>query len=53
MLQVSKEEAKLFDDVVFENNGIEQKLWPAHCVVNTWGSELHKDLLVPSDSIKV
>ena len=32
---------------VFETidlNGLEQKLWPDHCVQNTFGAELHSDL---------
>ena len=24
----------------------EQKLWPAHCVQESWGLEFHKDLIV-------
>lgn len=37
----------LYDTVVFEGDPpILQKLWPRHCVQNTWGSELHKDLKV-------
>ena len=35
------------DTVVFEGPPItEQKLWPAHCVQDTWGSELHPELKV-------
>ena len=25
---------------------MDQKLWPAHCVQESWGSEFHKDLIV-------
>jgi nicotinamidase/pyrazinamidase len=25
-------------------NGLDQVLWPDHCVQNTWGAEFHKDL---------
>ena len=40
-------QAKVFDSVVFEGPPVmEQKLWPAHAVQGTWGSELHKDLKV-------
>ena len=27
----------------------EQKLWPAHCVQESWGSEFHKDLIVSDE----
>jgi len=37
----------VYDMVVFEGPPkTEQKMWPAHCVQGTWGSELHKDLKV-------
>jgi len=32
----------VFDKIIL--NGIEQILWPEHCVQNTWGSDFHKDL---------
>jgi len=39
---------KPFDVVVFEAHGkvpkMEQAMWPRHCVQETWGAELHKDL---------
>jgi exosome complex component RRP4 len=35
------------DTVVFEGPPMtEQKLWPRHCVQQSWGAELHKDLKV-------
>lgn len=41
---------KPFDVVVFEAHGevpkMEQAMWPRHCVQETWGAELHKDLKV-------
>jgi len=37
--------AELFQSVVFTGPPkTEQVLWPSHCVQNTWGAELHKDL---------
>jgi nicotinamidase/pyrazinamidase len=33
---------KVLDTIIL--NGIEQILWPEHCVQNTWGSDFHKDL---------
>lgn len=51
-------DAKVFDTVVFADKNcasgcIEQTLWPAHCVQNTWGSELHKDLKVADSALKI
>lgn len=44
---ISADKVKVYDTVVFDGKPpIEQKLWPRHCVQNTWGSELHKDLKV-------
>ena len=40
---------KLYDVVVFEGPPkTEQTLWPRHCVQDSWGAELHKDLKVGS-----
>lgn len=44
--EIAKETAKPFDAVVFLQPHVKQILWPKHCVVNTWGSELHKDLII-------
>ena len=47
VFQITAESAKLYDTVEFDvSSGIEQKLWPKHCVQETWGSELHPDLKV-------
>jgi nicotinamidase-related amidase len=36
-----------YDTVVFAGPPLtEQTLWPRHCVQQTWGAELHKDLKV-------
>lgn len=49
-LQLTSDEAKVYDTVIFDVNNdgtpMEQKLWPRHCVQNTWGAELHADLKV-------
>lgn len=38
---------KVYDTVVFEGPPkTEQTLWPTHCVQESWGAELHKDLKV-------
>lgn len=51
--KITKKSAKVFDTVVFEKPHVTQKLWPKHCVMNTWGAELHKDLLVVPSSERV
>ena len=28
-------------------------IWPVHCVADTWGAELHPDLVVPKDSPRI
>ncbi|XP_054716368.1 nicotinamidase-like [Uloborus diversus] len=46
------EEVALFDTVVFKDPVvIKQKLWPRHCVENSWGSKLHEDLKIEEDAI--
>lgn len=32
---------------------MKQRLWPRHCVQDSWGAELHKDLKVVDHGIKV
>ncbi|KYM95514.1 PREDICTED: nicotinamidase-like [Cyphomyrmex costatus] len=51
--EITKETAKPFDTVVFLQPHITQILWPKHCVKNTWGAELHKDLLIIPSSERV
>lgn len=44
---ISPKDAKVFDTVVYSKPVVlKQKLWPSHCVQNSWGSELQKDLKV-------
>lgn len=46
--------AKTYDTVIFAGPPpMKQRLWPRHCVQDTWGSELHKDLKVLNNAIKV
>ncbi|GFQ88567.1 nicotinamidase [Trichonephila clavata] len=48
---VPHDEAKIFDTVIFEGPPpIEQKLWPRHCVQNSWGSELHSELKIADNA---
>lgn len=46
--------ACVFDTVIFDGSPpMKQRLWPRHCVQDSWGSELHKDLKIVDKSIKV
>ncbi|XP_072039884.1 nicotinamidase-like [Amphiura filiformis] len=52
---ITAEVAKQFDTVVFAGHNGEpcrQTLWPKHCIQNSSGAELHKDLQVHKDHIK-
>ena len=41
----------MYDTVVFEGPPkTEQTLWPRHCVQESWGAELHKDLKVRTEA---
>ena len=41
------DKCNVYDTVVFEGPPkMEQTLWPRHCVQESWGAELHKDLKV-------
>lgn len=46
-------EAKLFDVVLFDDGKVEQKLWPIHCVQNSWGAELHSRLKFVPGSVRI
>lgn len=46
--------AQVFDTVIFDGSPpIKQRLWPTHCIQDSWGAELHKDLKVLENSVKV
>lgn len=45
--------AQLFDTVYFNEGQMEQKLWPVHCVQNSWGAELHPALKVIPSAIRI
>ncbi len=50
----AKSKVQLYDTVIFEGPPqMEQKLWPTHCVQQTWGSQLHSNLKVSSKSVFV
>ncbi|KIH67205.1 hypothetical protein ANCDUO_02467 [Ancylostoma duodenale] len=38
---------KAFDTVQFDKPLLRQTLYPTHCVQNSWGAELHADLVLP------
>jgi len=47
------EPVKLYDTVIFDSQPkIEQKLWPIHCVQDTWGAALHSDLYIHPNCIR-
>lgn len=51
---ISSTNARTFDTVIFDGSPpTTQILWPAHCIENTWGSQLHDDLNIVSDSVQV
>lgn len=51
---ITAADASTYDAVVFDAcPPIEQILWPAHCIQNTWGARLHDDLNVVENSIKL
>ncbi|XP_047102120.1 uncharacterized protein LOC124721279 isoform X1 [Schistocerca piceifrons] len=51
---VSAEEAQTYDTVIFEGPPLmKQRLWPRHCVQDSWGAELHKDLKIVENAIKI
>ncbi|XP_045779395.1 uncharacterized protein LOC123876971 [Maniola jurtina] len=51
---VSADKAQAYDTVVFAGPPpMKQRLWPRHCVQDTWGAELHKDLKIVENAVKV
>lgn len=51
---IDAKSAKVYDTVLFDGETpMRQCLWPRHCVQDTWGAELHKDLKIIENSIKV
>lgn len=51
---VSAEEAQTYDTVTFDGPHLmKQRLWPRHCVQDSWGAELHKDLKIVENSTKI
>ncbi|XP_011871806.1 PREDICTED: uncharacterized protein LOC105564199 [Vollenhovia emeryi] len=51
---ISKEAARVYDTVTFQGPPLlKQRLWPRHCVQDSWGAELHKDLKIVDNSIKI
>ncbi|XP_069190734.1 nicotinamidase isoform X2 [Procambarus clarkii] len=55
--KITSDDAEVYDTVIFDVHGdgtpMEQKLWPRHCVQNTWGAELHEDLKIAEDAVLV
>ncbi|CAH1725196.1 nicotinamidase isoform X1 [Aphis gossypii] len=52
--QIKADNAKLYDTVIFEGSPkIKQRLWPKHCVQDSWGAQLYKDLKVVDNAVKI
>ncbi|CAK9821764.1 Exosome complex component RRP4 [Anthophora retusa] len=51
---ISKEAAQVYDTVTFRGPPLlKQRLWPRHCIQDSWGAELHKDLKIIDNGIKI
>lgn len=51
---VDADTAQVYDTVLYAGPPpMKQRMWPRHCVQDSWGAELHKDLKVAENSIKV
>ncbi|KFB41390.1 AGAP001435-PA-like protein [Anopheles sinensis] len=51
---LNADNAQVYDTVIFAGPPpMKQRLWPRHCVQDSWGSELHKDLKVLEHGVKV
>lgn len=51
---VDADSAQVYDTVIFAGPPpMKQRLWPRHCVQDSWGAELHKDLKIIESGIKV
>lgn len=43
----------VYDTVLFDEGRMEQKLWPTHCIQNSWGADLSPELTVKPNSIRI
>lgn len=51
---IDADSAQVYDTVVFAGNPpTKQRLWPRHCVQDSWGSELHEQLKIVDHGIKI
>ncbi|XP_064112257.1 uncharacterized protein LOC135219421 [Macrobrachium nipponense] len=55
--KLTPDETSVYDTVVFDVNDdgtpMEQKMWPKHCVQNSWGAELHEELKMMEDAVYI
>lgn len=52
--ELDADTAQVYDTVVFAGPPpMKQRMWPRHCVQDSWGAELHKDLKMAPDAVKV
>jgi len=54
---IPADKAAVFDSMVFDiggdGAGMEQRMWPRHCVQHSWGAELHRDLKLHKDPVLI
>lgn len=51
---IPKDEAQVYDTVTFRGPPLlTQRLWPRHCVQDSWGAELHQDLKIVDNAVKI
>src|SRR5271170_52013 len=58
MLKVTADKARILDTAIFIGppnlvDKVEQVLWPAHCIQETPGADLHRDLIRVDNAIHV
>lgn len=46
-------DVQVYDTVLFDEGQMEQKLWPVHCVQNSWGAQLHPKLKIVPNAFRV
>ena len=40
-----------FETKIIEETGLDQIMWPDHCIQGTYGAQYHKDLVVKNSDI--
>lgn len=51
---IDADSAQTYDTVIFAGDPpMKQRLWPRHCVQDSWGSELHENLKIVERAVKI